>query len=988
MTNCPDWLINDQYIATELPDDNLLKQTLIILQKEHPKLLQGERQSLQEEEAATLKSVFLSAAKSPTQYSQYVKYLAYILQLGNRLEKWECYVPSVPILCPRDIALFTRDKFKKLGAFPAIEAAFIHSLKYTHTLSSEEQGGQLICSAILYGGLIQKDWILCWVTQQASQLNYAGDCVWIDLELDTPSPSLPQRKRWFIDPLTEILIIYWQKNTSPNIFDQSNLTWHILNKWILSFAKKHHIPITQATELIHVSTMHLGLELPPFLYQYASGKTPSESLKAQSWQRLWQSQSVILPHKTTPKKTTQFIQKFSTTLEDKVSTPPPVELQQLYAALYNKNQQPTAAQSIKSIQALLTNTQIPDTLRLLAQWCDYRLKHRLNTRNKFNPVSMYGFLTSVAKPMISLMGENNPLQLDSWEMTAWYLQIQENAVSAPHAQHLKRVLNDFHQFLVVQYPTQVEAITNTDILNSKRDYYVDANLLHPEEFKQLTQHLLQQKNALHPDMPTVQKLVSILGFYCGLRRNEALKLKLIDLQDPPQAELWIQHHKERKLKTANAVRRLPLEALLPTDDLHSLLDWKKKRLAEEKANSTSPFLFCIPAMGHVFIPVKLVFIPIRHSMQQVTGDKNVRFHHLRHSFASWLLYRLWSADYPRSIPDCLLLGYGKTFFTHNKTLREQLFGHTQNTRKLLYLVSLLTGHSSPETTLRHYIHCNDLMLRHHLNDLLPTIDTVILCHLSKLKKTQIYAYKKRGNHDLSHIVKSIRHSAGIKVPQPQLATINQTIPQHSQLYDKVFDLNDLLTQNLHLKISEDELSKRWGHSPDQIKTWINAWKQLTTKHPSWPRQKAELQHLKQTLEALDKLTKKNTLVQWALSYFTQHHQASDPNNLPMDNPQDAKKYIRFLKALGVNKKDLIIMHHPPEHSTKNTQQRQQRYWAKQLNLSEKQIITRTKFVSTANKRGTIGIKVLNTIDSTKSNYGFRYALMITSTHWDISQPNP
>ena len=90
-----------------------------------------------------------------------------------------------------------------------------------------------------------------------------------------------------------------------------------------------------------------------------------------------------------------------------------------------------------------------------------------------------------------------------------------------------------------------------------------------------------------------------------------------------------------------------------------------------------------------------------------------RFHHLRHSFANWLLLALLAADNGALLDSPNpLISNGAPDLARITAIKNSLFPRMLGmgpapTRKNLYMVSALLGHLSPETSLRHYVHLLD-----------------------------------------------------------------------------------------------------------------------------------------------------------------------------------------------------------------------------------------------------------------------------------------
>lgn len=205
----------------------------------------------------------------------------------------------------------------------------------------------------------------------------------------------------------------------------------------------------------------------------------------------------------------------------------------------------------------------------------------------------------------------------------------------------------------------------------------------------------------------------ILGFRCGLRREEARKVKIDDVLLGGIPELLIRCLEDRTLKSDNALRGALLDIFLEPEELELIRQWWVGRTG--KKCQPGEFLFGGEAEDLKVVPAT-IFDTINEIMRRVTGDPNIVFHHLRDSFATWGFLRLMYSVV-RPLP-CLLFAPSETtaWLENGKTFRpERLYRHNRPTRKHAYLLARLMGHGSPATTLGSYIHCLDWLLASALN---------------------------------------------------------------------------------------------------------------------------------------------------------------------------------------------------------------------------------------------------------------------------------
>lgn len=207
-----------------------------------------------------------------------------------------------------------------------------------------------------------------------------------------------------------------------------------------------------------------------------------------------------------------------------------------------------------------------------------------------------------------------------------------------------------------------------------------------------------------------QLIVLILGYRCGLRISEVRHLQLVDLQYPGMlkilsseqsehlgryaATLLIRGDQFNKLKSSSSRRQLPLNILMSSEERVELLNYHQaQRVKVGKRKVPGKFIFS-EDNGKTPMDFTELQRSLHEQMRQLTGDPDLRFHHLRHSFASHALQASHGLTEPLQLPehwqDHMLQG---------------------TSRKHLHQISSHVGHSSGNVTLQHYTHNLDCIVR-------------------------------------------------------------------------------------------------------------------------------------------------------------------------------------------------------------------------------------------------------------------------------------
>ena len=94
-------------------------------------------------------------------------------------------------------------------------------------------------------------------------------------------------------------------------------------------------------------------------------------------------------------------------------------------------------------------------------------------------------------------------------------------------------------------------------------------------------------------------------------------------------------------------------------------------------------------------------------MKLITAEPTMRFHHCRHSFANWL-YLLLSLPEKRQANFYPFTRHAYFDVTNRERVMKRL-ALVEYSRKKLWAVSILLGHSSPSVTMASYIHTSEFL---------------------------------------------------------------------------------------------------------------------------------------------------------------------------------------------------------------------------------------------------------------------------------------
>lgn len=280
-----------------------------------------------------------------------------------------------------------------------------------------------------------------------------------------------------------------------------------------------------------------------------------------------------------------------------------------------------------------------------------------------------------------------------------YIGIKELSASPGHEVQVVKVTRDFHHFFLRTYIKKYQldiGPVSVDFSGSS-GYSVSAHVLSHEEIRQVTDRLTSDLCRLRPEDRQRAALLANLGFYLGMRRSEMVFPLVRDLHFDQDPVFIVRANHLRTLKTANARRLLPMK----------MLPRRYCALAAEMAHEKSPVSLLLFDTSEQVSDRNLTDA-IRQSLHEVTQNKSLHLHSLRHSCATWLFLGMHANDvglkrYRGDLPfldDVLSMG---------ELAREQVYTRAHRQGGKVLAIATFFGHGSEFTTLGHYVHCMDLL---------------------------------------------------------------------------------------------------------------------------------------------------------------------------------------------------------------------------------------------------------------------------------------
>jgi integrase len=337
----------------------------------------------------------------------------------------------------------------------------------------------------------------------------------------------------------------------------------------------------------------------------------------------------------------------------------------------------------------------------VAAWSIYLCKQgtRAKKRLAISTIEKYTFFIANSLAQIELNKSFDCLDSDEYE--SLYLHIIEMAPESRRHELAGR-LREFHWFMESAYA--VEPLSWSEILKianiNIEDHFADANMVSEDEYLAIINGI---NNTADLDRHTRIQYISLvmLGYRFGLRFGEALRLQRLDvLIEGSQIELNIRNSMFGETKTDSGIRvSVLLEELteLESHSFNDLLQYTDHKLRFDKQIG----LFTSVNNSRELISRNKTSLQIGFFIKYITGDSSLRFHHLRHSWAS----RMY-AYFAQSQAGIFNSVASESIISSNW----ESFTGSHQTSYVLESISNALGHASITTTLVHYNHVTSLSL--------------------------------------------------------------------------------------------------------------------------------------------------------------------------------------------------------------------------------------------------------------------------------------
>ena len=805
-----------------------------------------------------------------------------LVTAGNRAGIWKIALPSKQVSLPDVLPVFVPMDFQFLQYYRPLETGIIRLA--CGTLTPEQLMHVVLCASVFFGGIASSSRFAALCALNASDVTGNETLLWATLKIPD-ARNVFRSVRWYPDSLTATLIVRLLKTgqwnatlgavARPNGRLLDSLCRLGLGTWPDQWSE---------ADLLRAVQVSLFLEHMGVVAGYLSGQFVSHSLSEGVLHRIsgWEyvekepmsgESGHIVPQGNV-------VQEHVPTFIPAVKNISQQELVRKITTILKESRKTHA--KLGALQKEYVGGMWP-IIHYLIEWAKWRIRPSTG-ESGIVPASVLRYFRPLAKSIIYEVEDEDILNFDVEDFETLYELAAASIKGDKERARVWATLRNFHDFMFFSGAPDIDFRELDGYTSDQSTGNVSANLITEAEFRQF-------KKIFFPDGQVENSLVServffaaMLGFRAGLRRREVQMLRMHDYHAGPEPFLLIRPSKFASLKSNSSNRRIPLKALLPSDEFNAFVSFMDRRYSVLAGQQG--FIFAEihtpdtpPAQERLIDPVTQAFYVICGS-----GRSNFCFHHLRHSFSNWLFLALLASDQPELMEQRPEFLDSDLFLDkHIQIIRDSLFPRLTGMppspdRRHLYQVAAFMGHLCPVTTLRSYLHLMDWIAARSLDIALAKklagLEASDLGRICGLSPSVPYKapYRNLVGTPLAFLRKSVLVRGKFRKKQSKLrSNILDTL---KRIYDSLNvptlpDMRLVMTLIARRKANEniDSLTRNFAVSPIAIEESYRAYLRMYAKQsvqhpkiqvqmPSAPRTKRDQNEFWRIIEETGKSLKK------------------------------------------------------------------------------------------------------------------------------------
>ena len=951
-----------------------------------------------------------------------IKLLKLIIREGNRQFLWSIPEPAVPMIIPEVKGRFTPQRFdvSTRQREKGWREVFFRMLESQGQLDADGRLGLLLYSAICDGGLLATSLLNAFIRHPAELMSLNGQG-YLHLRPVWSGHEGAESRMWFPSPLTQALVaktIASGEWFSPpgNKKKHTSYVFRLISKFFKQAGlERSHRP-RNISELLNATSLIYDLKLEPFVADFLKHRYLNHSLKPSALIRLSQDSPAKIHTLLGLDRTNIGVDS----LEESEDLPT-VEQQSSEEGYVIPGFQAEWSKSQKHDYLKYTLSQIKEACgdheahlyRLLAEWID----SELHGKAALSANSARYYFNTLSRNLFPAIQGQSLAELSALDFEELYQEAQFQLNSDGMQRKVAKMLMRFHRFLVSKYG--LPDIDYREVLGTHdAPVPVDADLIYFDEYQKILKGLESSGlEKIYPGLVKVARLLVIVAFKCGLRRNEVLRARLADFQlYGSEPELLVRAHPGRRLKTPNAQRRIPLHALLSEDEIAELTAWYRKRLSDKgevgrleqgeetdnsdwaSSRSSKPldgYMFSIPEVNQHVVSQDLIMPYIHQVMRRVTGDESIRFHHFRHSFATWTLLRLLNLDYSKAPLDKLFVQRRETQRWIERSQRDVLMLLTeQHTRKKLFLLARLLGHSYPTISLEHYVHCLDWISAQRVRAITAS-DFHLVVKAAGLPQASAY---RNGDGDVDRLLNYQLRK--LKLLNLEVPSLPETNGDTLEVFDEVTEKLELCWRYLYVisrfNLDPKQMAQTYEIQPELAAQWVAAAQKLCNqqevgrfrfaKHPEqtdkllWaPAKPTESSEMALAWDWVKKLMRLDRDYRLEVLDIYQCYGWGKRYHLVFNSGEELKQLYSLMDVLGLTRDDIVCTLLMGELVTTREEAANRRYWKKALKPGWKRDVKTYKF-SRMKNMGTHGLLAVNIQNKERNRASEAFRFVMAMAH--------
>jgi len=622
------------------------------------------------------------------------------------------------------------------------------------SLTRQEQSALIILSLLFDSGVLNPKYLMPLLRQLHALENYQYFKGRLFFEIITHSTNPP--KKFFISKQTEVLLYRIKPWEIPLKKQNKSLHKYLLESMraiLKNWSLKVSIFPTSLLGWCRWVSLYQSKYWSPILLACNKGKHVNHSLNDSATKRLFRTESNIhstieFDDESTQKQTTLRSYAFS-------------EIRKVFDINVGKSNHKKQFDEIKAKYALLA-PKLKDNYLLILDWGKSYIQLDHKGQFKKNPKQILKKISAIGRHLIAVANTQFLQKISAEERAAIFREVIDQAISIKNKNDIQYHLRDFNIWLEKTHRSE-KIQHKEDVFGtpSMTDMTVNANLISFDEYESIKSSLTELITKYPEDESYKVMLASlILGFRLGLRITEAIELKFIDyLFCDKSPQILIRESEERKTKSLNAKRAQKLTDFLTDDEIKLLNEhhqFQQKRFGRFTNGKNHYYFFSTDDSGCKLKSVEDIKKKLMLLIREVCKDTSLKYHHLRHSFASWHFFSSAIAELDLNIGDYFAhLPKTEAWLQHANTRKLQHLPTQLKSKKYPYWLAQRIGHGSIETTLEHYIHSVDLINMLYQDSLVSNLTINDLYGLTNIPISTLKKQNNRFDFALTRLTNSI-----------------------------------------------------------------------------------------------------------------------------------------------------------------------------------------------------------------------------------------